>query len=479
MINVGAERALLASLIQYGSECFVEISDIISEDSFGVVQNQVIFKCVKSVLSEDQHIDLASILSAASKLNLYESVNTAENIQYIKNLTKFFVKKENSYNFALDVKKSEFIRNIKSLVGRINDQIDTVDGTESIDEIISILEDPVNNFIRQEDSGEKPEILGQNIYEYLEYLEENQCDTVGIPTGFKYYDHAIGGGLRRKCVDLIGARAKTGKSVMADCVAINVATNNIPVLMLDTEMDNKDHIHRILANLSGVEINEIAKGKFANDVDKKEKVLAAAKKLEAMPYYYVNVSGKPFDQILNIIKRWTFHTVQTDDNGVTNDCLVIYDYLKLMTSDSISSNIQEYQALGFQITNLHNLCVKLDIPCLSFVQLNRDGINKESADAVSGSDRLIWLCTSFTIFKVKSEEEIAEDGVKNGDRKLVPVASRHGPGLEYKNYINCNMQGAISKISELNTRNELYSSQSNNTGLISQEELDNLNEETN
>ena len=53
-----------------------------------------------------------------------------------------------------------------------------------------------------------------------------------------------------------------------------------------------------------------------------------------------------------------------------------------MSSNSITNNIQEYQALGFQITSLHNLCVKLDIPCLSFVQLNRDGITKESTDAV-------------------------------------------------------------------------------------------------
>ena len=80
--------------------------------------------------------------------------------------------------------------------------------------------------------------------------------------------------------------------------------------------------------------------------------------------------------------------------------------LKLMSSACyIWNNIQEYQALGFQITNLHNLAVKYDFACLAFVQLNRDGITKESTDAVSGSDRLIWLCTSFSIFKEKSAEE--------------------------------------------------------------------------
>ena len=100
--------------------------------------------------------------------------------------------------------------------------------------------------------------------------------------------------------------------------------------------------------------------------------------------------------------------------------------------------------------------VKYDVPCLSFVQLNRDGITRESTDVVSGSDRLIWLCTSFSIFKLKSEEEVAEDGIENGNRKLVPVVGRHGPGLDDGDYISMNMFGNIGKISEGQTRNELH-----------------------
>ena len=150
--------------------------------------------------------------------------------------------------------------------------------------------------------------------------------------------------------------------------------------------------------------------------------------------------------------------VGQDESGRTNECVVVYDYLKLMSSSSISNNIQEYQALGFQITSLHNLAVKYDFPCLSFVQLNRDGITKESTDAVSGSDRLIWLCTSFSIFKTKSPEELAEDGPNAGNRKLVPIVSRHGPGMSDGNYINMRMMGEHSCLNELRTRDEFRAS---------------------
>ena len=144
------------------------------------------------------------------------------------------------------------------------------------------------------------------------------------------------------------------------------------------------------------------------------------------------------------------------DNFSYNNSVICYDYLKLMSSDGISASMQEYQVLGFQITKLHNFMVKYDVPCLSFVQLNRDGITKESTDAVSGSDRLIWLCTSFTIFKMKSDEEKAEDNAKNGNRKMVPIVARHGEGLEDGDYISMKMFGSIGRLEEGMTRNEIH-----------------------
>jgi hypothetical protein len=210
-----------------------------------------------------------------------------------------------------------------------------------------------------------------------------------------------------------------------------------------------------LASLSGVPINDIATGKFSYDQSKMEKVNLAKEKLKEAPYHYINISGKPFDQTLSIIRRWILQEIGYDENGRVNDCMIIYDYLKLMTSDHLSNNVAEFQALGFQITALHNFCVEYDCPCLAFVQLNRDGITKESTDVVSGSDRLIWLCTSFSIFKEKSIEEKA-DHPDAGNRKLVPIVTRHGPGMDNMNYINMSMEGETARIKEGFTRDELF-----------------------
>jgi replicative DNA helicase len=472
--DVGAERAVLAGLLQHGIEAYVEISDFISVDSFDNANNKIIYRCVERVINNEHVVDIASLLSASEQLHVSDTINTKQELKYIKSLFDFPINRDNIIKFAAQIKKYEFARKIQKLTTKIHHDVGEITGTENVDEIIGLLENPVTDFLREDDGGENPEKIGDGAEDYVQFLSENKCDIIGIPTGFSRYDEAIGGGLRRKCVDLVSARPKVGKSVFADNVALNVSSSGIPVLVLDTEMSKEDHLNRLIANISGVPINEVSTGKFVDDEFKNHKVQDAVQRLESIPYSYISVAGKPFEGILNLIRRWVMQEVKTDDNGKTNECLIIYDYLKLMSSSSITNNIQEYQALGFQITSLHNLCVKLDIPCLSFVQLNRDGITKESTDAVSGSDRLIWLCTSFSIFKAKSPEEIAEDGPNAGNRKLVPIVSRHGAGMDDGDYINMQMQGAHAKLTELRTRNEMKKSPTGDTGLIDADKLEKL-----
>lgn len=458
LCDTGAERAVLAGLFAYGLESYVEINDFISYGSFANRNNQVIYKCIEKILESDAAVDIPSLLSAAEQLNLSETIQTQQELDYIKNLMDYPVKKQNVLHFAAQVKKFEFARNAKRIAKKIDSDISSIVGDETIDDIISLVEMPLMDFLRDDETGQKPEMLGDNIDEYVEFLVENKCDQIGLSSGFPRFDTVIGGGLRRKCVDLVSARPGVGKSVFADNVALHNARQGVPVLMLDTEMSKEDHLNRILSNISGVPIGEISTGQFAEDDEKLIAVRNAMDEIRDIPYTYVSVAGAPFETILNTIKRWILREVGQDENGKTNECLVVYDYLKLMSSSGINNNIQEYQALGFQITNLHNLAVKYDFPCLSFVQLNRDGITKESTDAVSGSDRLIWLCTSFSIFKLKSAEELAEDGPNAGNRKVVTLKARHGAGLMDGNYINMNMVGEHAQLLELRTRDEVRSS---------------------
>lgn len=112
------------------------------------------------------------------------------------------------------------------------------------------------------------------------------------------------------------------------------------------------------------------------------------------------------------------------------------------------ANLAEFQELGFLMTSLHNFAVKYDVPVLAFIQLNRDGINREETDVIAGSDRVLWLTTNFTIFKTKSDEEMARDGVNGGNRKLVVLKARHGVGGGQTAYISVDFDGVTGTIRE-------------------------------
>jgi replicative DNA helicase len=454
--NVASERAVLAGISSYGLDCLVDIDSLVDEETFTVDHNKVLYQCLKSLAPKGKKIQFVDILSESKALGLYEYVNTQEVIKHIHGIMNTPIELDGVKDHAKKIRRLQYARSLQSCLKTSYTSLNNISGEESLAKIISYVEDPLQkltlSYVREDDTN--PKLIGASIDEYLDSLNEVK-ESIGISSGYPSYDKAIGGGFRRKCVDLIGARVKIGKSNLADNIALHVSDKlKIPVLMLDTEMSNTDHKNRLLANISGVSINDIQTGKFNLDPEKRTLVKTAADKLREIPYHYINISGKPFDEILSIAKRWIMKEVGFE-NGILNDCLIIYDYLKLMSSDSINKNMAEYQALGFQITQLHNFCVENDCACLSFVQLNRDGITSEDTDSVSGSDRLVWLCTSYSIFKAKSEEEKADDGIKNGNRKLIPVVSRHGAGIGDDGYICLNMVGELSRITEIGTIRKL------------------------
>lgn len=466
LCDVAAERAVLSGICNYGETAYLDIADIIQDSSFTIDSNSIIFKCLKTVCEREQkpNIDIATIFSVAEELGFSHILTKKEETQHLKAIMDFPVSQDNVRKFAAKIRKLEIARLLRKQLELAQEKILDVNGTEPIGSILGIAEETIFNFTSLlNDSDNHPVVIGQNIEEYIQALETNRVDQVGIPTGFPAYDQAIGGGLRKGTVNVIAARPKTGKTLLSDNLGFNIAKLGVPVLNMDTEMNKEDHINRILAMMTEIEINVIETGKFAESPNKKNKLIEASRTLGKTPLYHKSIAGKPFEDQLAIMRRWLLKEVGLKDDGTANDCVIFYDYLKLMDSAGMSQDLKEYQVLGFMMTSLHNFAVRYKVPIVAFIQLNRDGITKESTDTASGSDRIIWLCSNFSIFKRKTAEEIAEDGPDNGNRKLIPLISRHGGGLDDNDYINCHMQGWCAKIVEGRTKLEV----ANNRGKTS------------
>jgi len=460
LCDPSAERAVLSCILEYGDKAYLEVNDIISNDSFTVDSNQLIYGCIKYLFSKEltSKLDIASIYSAAQDLGFSHILNKKEEAQHLKAIKDFPANIDNVKQFAVKIKKLEIARSLHSTLGKVQDKLLDVTGSEPISSILSIAEDVLFEFGSNLSNDNEPYHIGEGLSEYIEYLIANPVPQVGISSGFPIYDQAIGGGFRKGTVNIIAARPKAGKTMWADNVGFYVANKlGIPVLNMDTEMSNKDHIHRVMAMMTEIETSKIETGKFSESPVQNSKIQESIEELKKTKLYYKSIAGKPFDEQLGIMRRWMCKEVGLNSDGTAKDCLIIYDYLKLMDSTGMSQDMKEYQLLGFMMTALHNFAVKYQVPILGFIQLNRDGITKESTDTASGSDRIIWLCSNFSIFKRKSDEEIAEDGGDSGNRKLLPLISRHGGCLDDNDYINFNLKGWCAKITEGKTKLELSS----------------------
>jgi len=462
LVDLPAERAVLAGIFQYGEDIYLDVVDLIQPSTFTDDTNRAIYKCFKYLFEQDVHeLDQASVMSAASALKYEELFSNPQELSYIRSVFNGNIKQDNIIKWAAKIRKLEIARLLQEQLRSANCDIGEISGDEPIEQIIGIAEKAIFDFstlIQGDDS--EPRLMGDNIDEYLDNLEENPVDIVGISSGMPYYDQAIGGGFRRKTVSLAGARAKTGKSMLAVNIGLHVVNLGIPVLFLDTEMVWEDHISRMLPNRCKknghlITINQVETGKYTHNDVMRNAVRSAGDELKNLPFYHKNVSGKSFEELIAIMRRWIHKNVGQDENGNTKDCLIIYDYLKLMSPDGISKSLQEYQLMGFMTTTLHNFAVHHDVPILAFVQLNRDGIDNETSAAFAQSDRILWLVTNYSIFKIKSATDRAETGPQNGNRKLIPISARHGTGIEDGDYINIIMEGEYGTITEGETRNNL------------------------
>lgn len=433
---------ILHGIIANGKEQYCETVDILSEKTFDVFENKIIYGACKSLFDKGLDINATAVISTAKDMGLDK-----DNLLDI--LSAPAPKLTEARNLANKLKNRAIIKESATLHRAAIDKLSQMSASETINEIIGVSEkalfDLISKFSNSNDDIVK---MGNIARDLVKYWGENPAENVGLPTPWPRFNKSIGGGMRTG-VTLVGARSGKGKSLIAIITAIFLSNLGVPVLILDTEMEYKDVLPRMLANISEVSINKIESGAFTQSDFEKKAVEGAVKQIEDSPLYYKTIAGKSFDEIMSTVRRWIYSTVGINKEGRANQCLVIYDYFKIMDAGDIG-DMAEFQAMGFQISKLTDFCKTYDFPCLSFVQLNRDGVAKEGTDVIAQSDRLLWLCNSFSIFKEKSEEDMEAHGWNNGNRKLITLKSRYGGEVQSsKDHISMQFKGDISSLKEV------------------------------
>jgi len=464
-----AERAVL-SIICNNPAKYLEICDYIDANDFNSLTHRIIFKSVAELLKDNPDtLDTPLIRSVAQDLGYKDFDNITSNGEYVDSLFYQKITAKSLEKHTRRVKDLSVKRTIIATLEDLSNEALTTD--KSSFELISDVEKRIQEAILSVDQSDGVSMLGEGFFEYANEMADDPREFIGLSTGLKRLDRAIGGGLRRGSVSLMGARPKNFKSGFGLNVARHLAVEkDIPVLILDTELQKDYQRLRLGASVSEVPMDIIENGSWRSNHHYIEAIKGASNKLKKSPIFHIYIGGFPIEKSLSIMRYWLTKEVGRKEDGSFNDCLIIYDYIKMMNSKEVKHDMKEYQVLGFQMTALHDFVTRHDVPMLLFCQLNRDGIEKENDSVVASADRLVWFCSNFSILKHKNTEEIEEDGLRAGNMKVKTVLTRYGQGMGDEDYLNLRVKKACMRMEEGKLKSEIAPPED----IIDREEADKL-----
>jgi replicative DNA helicase len=335
---------------------------------------------------------------------------------------------------------------VKTYRACVNLQNKVMDSSNIIDAQSIVLE-AENAFsqIRVDDTCSAISKLGDSVVELLDDAKFNKANKGRVGIWLPKFPRLMKvlNGIRRTQFIILFARPKTGKSSLLLDIALSTASQNIPVLYIDTEMVAKEQASRALSNWSGVREWDIMGGDYIDDEVKERSIKEFSDKLKNAPLYYVSAKGGDVTKICGYMQEFVDRYVgyETLPNGAkkTRECLVVYDWLKVADSDSLKK-AKEYQELGFIATSLNDMRRELDIPLIAGAQANRFGNDKEvGVDAafnaqnfLADSDRLLRFCTCLIwLRRLNFDEtnlmrEYAEEHPDDAYNQMIHVVDQRG-----------------------------------------------------
>jgi len=245
--------------------------------------------------------------------------------------------------------------------------------------------------------------------EYEKIITELGTKSETIPTGWNFIDEKIGGGLMKngRALYLFLGPTNVGKSIFLGNVAANMANRGLTTVLISLEMPEMMYAKRISSHLSKIPINNIQDQISSLDAYFKDVSESKKRKLiiKEFPPKSIAVAG---------IKAYLESLVKS---GIKPDILVI-DYLGLIKA---SQGENSYEQGKVAAEELRALSYFFNMPVVSAIQTNREGMEKPSLDTVSESLGVAF--TADIVWSIYQEEGDQELGVI----KVGGIKNRLGP----------------------------------------------------
>ena len=438
LFSLRLERHLLAGLIKYPVK-YNEVAMFLQPEDFGEPKkiHETIYRIIGILSSESSAIDQVIIGQRLTNLGV-SFENGISVFDYMQSLTMQVINETAIVDVAKQVKRFSVRREIFDNASKIQSSMIDLSDDCRLDDIVSVADKIYNIGIEKYfNADQAPKNIFSDMEANVELRGENQVDEVGLmQPNLPRTNEMCGSLLRPGNITVVVSRYGVGKSTLAwDICSKTGIEYNVPVLHYDNgEMSYEEIQFRAMAAISGVPLYLIESGKWRNNPDTTNAVRATFKKMKNWKFYYFNVGGMDYHEMINIARRWYYSNV-----GRGKEMIWSYDYIKMRSLGSSSGN-DFWAGIGEMLDTMKTFISKEIVyenrPMISMfssVQANRLGISQgknssevDDTEAVVGlSDMIGQLTSHLFLLRKKTIDELTLYGKSFGTHNLIHIKGRH------------------------------------------------------
>lgn len=425
-----AEAGVIATLVYHPE--FVLQTDYLKPGYFYHVENGCLYWAIQELYKSG--VDTIDAFNIANMLNSNKAVKRQIEKHNLTNLEEFISDCQYAARGTLEEYKL-LVHNVVSMafkrdLVRTTTEIQNSCFDEKTD--LSKLNSMVNNKIT---GLTEKYIISSDIRPFGDYVDdlwEQTCsrrtDTgyYGIPSKFSVLNEYVT--YEPGELVLLKARMKKGKSAFFLNEAMHKIKNGVSTLYIDTEMQDRLFLERVLGNLTQIPCKSIKRGAYSNE--EYQKIKEAKEWLKRQNFVHIYMPQPNMDEIYSLNKILKYKM---------NLEFSIYDYIK----SNIASANENYNYLGELTDFLKNrVAGELNIALLAGAQLNR-------GNEVADSDKLERYVSTSIHWREKTSEEIMRDGgLDYGNFLMIVDKNRNGEQMAEDEYIDMKFDGKTMVIQQ-------------------------------
>jgi replicative DNA helicase len=350
-MNVEAEEAILGGIL-IDPDAISRVIDLLKPEYFAISAHQRIYSAAVTLLTQGHSSDLITMANWLTDRGQLDSIGGLAKLTQLVDRT---VSAVNIDQYADLIEEKYRRRQLIKTGFKIAEA-----GTQTsrdLEEVIAEAETDIlsiNNHAKAQTTPSVATCLAE-VWGSLE-----NSTPPGYLTGLYDLD-ALMGGLVRKDLTIIAARASMGKTWFAIYLALQIAkTYKLPVVFFSAEMSRESLTKRMLAHVSGINSQRL----MWNNIYEEEwkKLSEAVGSLSELPIF---IDDTPGVSLTPASMRSVLRRIECEHGNLG---LVILDYLQLLGERNAGNRAQDVGAIA---GSCKAIAKEFDVPFVALAQINR------------------------------------------------------------------------------------------------------------